>query len=219
MITDFTPALLEGLFRASSQSAMLVGVVVYLQRLLRRWLTPRWRHALWLIVVARLLVPVTPSSPWSLFNLAPARPAPRTATAVRASEPIPANSGLQDWEIANTRPATGPRGLAEPEPTSATHRLPTRRQDPWPAPIPATRESREGGLRVPPPSRAVPARAFRWTWLVTGAWALGVVALVGRVLGTTLGFRRRLRATRPVTHADSNDLLADCRTCLNLRRQ
>ena len=56
------------LWRASWQASVLVLIVVLFQLLLARRLTPLWRHALWLLVVARLLLPVTPSSPWSLYN-------------------------------------------------------------------------------------------------------------------------------------------------------
>ena len=56
------------LWRASWQASVLVLTVVLLQILLAKRLTPQWRHALWLLVVVRLLLPVTPSSPWSLFN-------------------------------------------------------------------------------------------------------------------------------------------------------
>ncbi len=45
---------------------MLVFVT---QRLLARWLTPRLRYALILLIFARLLLPVAPRSPLSLENL------------------------------------------------------------------------------------------------------------------------------------------------------
>jgi hypothetical protein len=41
MSTDLVPAVLDALLRASWQATVLVAVVLLLQRLLRRWLTPR----------------------------------------------------------------------------------------------------------------------------------------------------------------------------------
>lgn len=57
------------LWRASWQASVLVVLVLLVQGLMRHRLTPAWRSALWLLVVARLLLPITPSSPWSLFHL------------------------------------------------------------------------------------------------------------------------------------------------------
>lgn len=48
----------------------LILVVFAVQTMLGRWLTPRWRSSLWLLVLARLLMPAAPQSPFSMFNLA-----------------------------------------------------------------------------------------------------------------------------------------------------
>ncbi len=56
------------LWRASWQGSILIVLVLTAQWLLRDRLTPRWRHALWLLVVARLAVPWSIQSPFSLFN-------------------------------------------------------------------------------------------------------------------------------------------------------
>ncbi|MGL4344170.1 MAG: M56 family metallopeptidase [Cellulosilyticaceae bacterium] len=61
--------ILESIISASLY-ASFVGVVVMLVRLLlRQYITPFWRYALWGIVLAKLIVPMGPESSWSLFNL------------------------------------------------------------------------------------------------------------------------------------------------------
>ncbi|MWV46386.1 M48 family metalloprotease [Paenibacillus sp. HJL G12] len=66
----------ESLFRwfvASTLTASLVAIVVMaVQHLLRRRISARLRYSLWLIVLARLVLPVFPDSPVSLFNVFPA---------------------------------------------------------------------------------------------------------------------------------------------------
>ena len=62
-------SILVALWRASWQASLLILLVLLAQATLRRWLSPAWRSALWLLVVARLLLPFTPPSNWSLFNL------------------------------------------------------------------------------------------------------------------------------------------------------
>lgn len=60
-------------FVASTLMASAVAVVVLaVQHLFRRRIHARLRHALWLIVLLRLMLPVLPQSPVSLFNAVPA---------------------------------------------------------------------------------------------------------------------------------------------------
>lgn len=71
-------ALLQSLWRASWQAAVLVLLVLAIQWVLRRQLSARWRYNLWLIVLLRLALPVTPPAPWSMFNIV--RPPPVLST-------------------------------------------------------------------------------------------------------------------------------------------
>ena len=59
----------ERLLRVSGQAAVLVGLVLTVQWLFRQQLTPRWRCALWWLVVVRLLLPVSVENAASIFNL------------------------------------------------------------------------------------------------------------------------------------------------------
>src|SRR5438552_2239409 len=63
---------LAWLAQASWQAAALGLLVFILSLALRGRLEARWRFSLWLVVVARLALPVTPAAPWSLFRLLPA---------------------------------------------------------------------------------------------------------------------------------------------------
>lgn len=56
------------LVRTSWQAAVLVAIVAGVQLVFGRLLAPRWRYALWMLVVVRLLMPVLPASRWSVFN-------------------------------------------------------------------------------------------------------------------------------------------------------
>jgi beta-lactamase regulating signal transducer with metallopeptidase domain len=67
-LLEFTGPFLVWLWRASWQASVLIVLVLLAQWLLRRQLAPRWRHALWLLVVVRLALPWAPESRVSLFN-------------------------------------------------------------------------------------------------------------------------------------------------------
>ena len=60
----------ETLARLSAQAGVLVLLVLLVQWVFRRQLTPHWRCALWLVVMVRLVLPVSTASRTSLFNLA-----------------------------------------------------------------------------------------------------------------------------------------------------
>jgi beta-lactamase regulating signal transducer with metallopeptidase domain len=66
-------------WRASWQASVLAVLVVAVQLIFGNRIAARWRHAMWMLVLVRLALPVVPSSPVSVFNLAP----------VTASEPAP----------------------------------------------------------------------------------------------------------------------------------
>ena len=57
------------LTQTSLQACVLVGLVLVLGWILRERMAPRWRHALWLLVVIRLVLPWAPESRLSIYNL------------------------------------------------------------------------------------------------------------------------------------------------------
>jgi beta-lactamase regulating signal transducer with metallopeptidase domain len=79
---------IEWVSRASWQASLLILVVLLLQKVLR--LPPRWRFALWYLVIARLLLPAVPTSSWSMFNYAPAEPRSKAVAAdYPSASPLP----------------------------------------------------------------------------------------------------------------------------------
>jgi beta-lactamase regulating signal transducer with metallopeptidase domain/5-hydroxyisourate hydrolase-like protein (transthyretin family) len=67
------------LAHAGWQAAVLGLLVFLVSWALRGRLEARWRYCLWLVVLARLALPVAPPAPWSLFRLAPWSFAPPAA--------------------------------------------------------------------------------------------------------------------------------------------
>ncbi len=67
------PILMHGwlnmLGAATLHASVLVLVVLLVQVATGTRLAPRWRAALWWLVIARLLLPVVPGAPWSALNL------------------------------------------------------------------------------------------------------------------------------------------------------
>ncbi len=64
----------EWLLAATLRASVLTVAILGIQLLLRRWLPAAWRHALWLPMLAVLVLPVLPSVPFGLFSLAEKSP-------------------------------------------------------------------------------------------------------------------------------------------------
>ena len=56
-------------WRTSLHASVLIALVLLIVVIFRKWLSPAWCYGLWLLVVFRLLLPVAPPSPLSIFNL------------------------------------------------------------------------------------------------------------------------------------------------------
>lgn len=96
----------------SLRATLLVVLVMTLQTLLRHRLSSRWRYALWLPVLAVLLMPIFPPSAWSLESLlAPSRPVPTASAQVQTMAYLkqgPQDMGLETGLSNPTIPPSEP---------------------------------------------------------------------------------------------------------------
>jgi bla regulator protein BlaR1 len=74
-------------WKTSVQAALLVVLIVLLQKFLERWLTPRLRYALSFLVLCRLLLPAAPASRLSADNLFVRTAEPTATESAHASSP------------------------------------------------------------------------------------------------------------------------------------
>jgi len=103
---------LKWLAESSWQAGCMALCLFVVLSIFRGSVPPRWRHALWLLVACRLLLPALPSSPVSAYQIIPASPAvaweqalpetpapPFLEPPAASPEPAPATavSGLLPW--------------------------------------------------------------------------------------------------------------------------
>jgi beta-lactamase regulating signal transducer with metallopeptidase domain len=181
---------LAGVLLAASlrASAVLAGALA-LRWLLRRARLPRLLDALWLVVLARLLVPVWPAAPWSALNL-------MTGGAESTVVVAPAAGG----PAGTTWPARRAGALA-PSPALPLSNVPAG------APLP-----RQAG----PLSFATGASPAAPALLVL--WALGTLIALAVVARSAVATRRLLQGSRPVTDPAVVGELAELQRRLGLRR-
>ena len=108
-------AFFHWLSRASWQASIVILLVLAAQWALKRQLNPRWRHALWFLVVLRLALPATLESQISIFNWLPlhANLAPSSSMLFESSI-APASDSLVDTREDGSSPeaAVGKAGPA-----------------------------------------------------------------------------------------------------------
>ncbi|MBI4663860.1 MAG: PD40 domain-containing protein, partial [Verrucomicrobia bacterium] len=157
----------------------------------------QWRYALWLLVVVRLLVPVTPPSAWSLFNY---------SAVERFSTPD------IDWwmrsEIGESFPQSSRESALESSPSNQTGETVSR---------PST--------AAKPESKPIPAAGFQIQSAliflrqnVGWIWFLGVLALSMRLAWGNYLFALQLKRRRPIANPQVLALFRECRQTMGLRR-
>ena len=194
ILTELEPAL-AWLLRVSGQAAVLVVLILLLQTICRERLTPRWRYALWLLLVVRLSLPVPVTSRLSVFNLARVG-VPATAAEISLS---PSSEEKPAYPAPPKAASRASAAAPTPGPAVAT---------PAPAAVTPT---------VPGHAAAEPG----WPWKSWAAllWLAGVTLLALRILVQNVGFYRRLRWAPTVTDAAAWKTLEACRQLMGVRQR
>lgn len=190
--------ILDWLFRVGWQSAVLVLLVLLVQRLFRRRLSAGWRHALWLVLVVRLLLPVTFTSAFSLLNfVSPALPPVNPVALVPVPLPpgtvVPLSPPPARVEL-EAQPALDPPGLGRPEAVSET-------------PLPV----------APAEPAASPEPPFDWLGFAFRLWLVGMVGFSVLAGWLVTRARRRLVGTKPIAAAEPLAILESCCRAMGLR--
>ena len=163
-----------------SLTASFVAVIVFLLRLILKGRAARQTVCLlWLLVFARLLIPVTLQSPVSLIpDMELSDPAPVVSETPEAVPTLPANTS----PIVTIPPNVSAPAVTFPVQNPVVT-IPPNVSAPAPmvsAPV------------AEPPVTEEPA-PFPWETVLTAAWAVGVAAMLTYGLGSYLSIRRKLR--------------------------
>ncbi len=207
-----TPQFLLVLGRSSVEAGVLTLLILAAQKIFRRQLAPRWRCALWLLVAARLLVPVSVNSVTSLFNLAPSWAQPARAAPV---SPPPTSSAASPRPAAGTLTPAPENAPAQPSDNITKYgKAPSKTMTPGPvaqpaaAIVPAAPTATATSITplaplspVTPttpttPTVSAPRPVLNWPPLLFGLWLAGTLVIASYLLLSTLGLARRFRHGR-----------------------
>ncbi|MEO3945308.1 M56 family metallopeptidase [Gorillibacterium sp. CAU 1737] len=208
-------ALLETVFAKtlllSAMASVLILLLLAVRRLLRNRISPDWLYLLWLPLLLRLLLPWTPASPVSVFNLLPLEShlelgqtdangtldwgrlmIPRTLVPSSPGESLPNSSA--------------PASLSRETPLS-----PSILQEAGEAPAAANPTADDpviGATRIPFPAFTVAAML----------WLAGCGALLTAMAVTGLRFRARIGSDAATPSPDIQRLFEECRREMKVTR-
>jgi beta-lactamase regulating signal transducer with metallopeptidase domain/peroxiredoxin/protocatechuate 3,4-dioxygenase beta subunit/5-hydroxyisourate hydrolase-like protein (transthyretin family) len=200
---------LETLGRNSVEAGVLVIAVLLAQWLFGKKIAPRWRCALWLLVMARLLLPVSFGSAVSLFNLLPhlenIQPVVAFHPAPQEAKPV-ANHNSLFVSVGEPAPRINSEALLEagPNPNRATESA-----------IPSSPANSKAETKQII-ADAVPMK-ISWASVLLATWLAGILFFAGYVLAISARIRRRFANLEPIADAGLLALLSDCRERLGTR--
>ncbi len=215
----FLDALTRGgavVWRASWQASALAGVVLVVQLALGQRISARWRHAMWMLVLVRLVLPVVPSSPLSMFNLAPAAAEARPSVPAPAEVKRPAPRPPFPMPV-RTVPVSAPLQMVERTPADdvVLSEAPVSIAAGLPAP-----SSIPGAIDVPHAPRETFSSTLKadWRTILAAFWAGGALLLLARTAVATLRVAGVLRRLERVTDPACVELLRSAAAELHVRR-
>jgi beta-lactamase regulating signal transducer with metallopeptidase domain/uncharacterized GH25 family protein len=193
----------DWLLRTSWQAAVLALLVLAVQWIFQKRLSASWRHALWLLVLVRLLLPVSPHSALSLFNYTGLeRIGPAPVPVAKSSTP-PGPSGATVNGAPVDPPALRLRMISEPITTLPAGPV-----------LPSVRDAASA------PKASASLLSSIWKRLPVAAawcWLAGVVLLTVRITVQNLLFARRLRTGIEIRDAEVLALFERCKSRFGLR--
>jgi serine protease AprX len=174
------------LTRSSVQTGVLICLILAVQVVLRNRLAPRWRYALWGLVLIRLALPWAPESSLSVFNLyrLAERDVPRQA--------VPAES----------------HGVGLPVPPAL---FGLSNED---KPVGLSAAGADGGETAA--VVVAPTRIDVRPWLIPMIWLAGAMAVMACAVVESVSLASAIRRQRLVTDQKTLDLLEDCKAELGV---
>lgn len=191
-LAEFLGEMALSVARCSVQACALICLILLIQFALRNRLAPRWRHALWLLLLVKLALPWTPESRWSMFNLVPS--SSREARSVKAAA-APDASLKSDIEIAVVTKTQNPRPVRDAENRDRASLSPAPQE-----------------TSAPRPAFSIPLKQT-----LALIWLVGAVVLLGCATAQSLALGAAVRRRRFLTDQTTLDLLESCKEEMGIR--
>ncbi len=178
----------DWVLETSLMAGVLAGLVLLVKVIARNKLSPRWHYMLWLVIMARLLLPWAPESSFSVYNLLPyGQEALWTSD---APSPRPSEASPVHQEIPNNAPTK--TASVEPE--------------------------QEPPVQTAEPAEKQPSARFSLYKLAFVVWLLGAVCLGILTVAANRRVYNRLAKQPVIADPRIVDLFEQCRKTMAIRQ-
>ena len=200
---DLGAAIFEAIVQISWQATVLVGLILLAQGLFRKRLSPPWRYGLWLLLVIRLLMPVSPQSAFSIFNVAKLSPPSSPAESHQLST-LPSGH-VSEIEI----------------PATVALLVHAHFEQSMSPPVAQLDRDQTAASQIDPLTNLAtgPPAPRNWLLITFGLWLLGVLAMGTRMAWTNHRFRSRIQSHVPSKNQRGLRLLDEARTALGVSQR
>lgn len=190
------------LLKASLASTIILLLLFLIRKLFQKHLKPRIVHILWFLVLIKLLVPIAPQSPISLFNVLPQSFPMEWNSGQKSVQPTPfigtsTNSAIQSNEA----------DVKNPFPTL----LPSRENESDSSDVTGSSPVQGDSLGI--------TNGLTWRSIASLVWLGGFLCLGGYYLFSVLIFRRRVGNSLKIEDAQVLTVLETCTQKLNIKKQ
>ena len=226
LLLEITPVF-QWLIKTTLQASVIICIVLAVKILLSKKLTPRWHYVLWMLVIARMVMPVSLQSSYSIYNLVSrfntisvSSPDHNTENSFDSTLEENTASSLEQEEVEVSSSETDVLAVETPGTVTDTVDVAVADVESTSKDIsnPEVERSKPVIIEtsVPPsgkngyPVWEVAFILIPYVWLV-GATILGIYVLI-----SNLKLWRIIRVQRPVTDSKILNLLEDCKTQMNM---
>lgn len=187
----------EWLLTASFMGSVLVLFIFAAKFVLRDKLSPRWTYVLWMLLIVRLILPWTPETSFSVYNLIPIERFSTTEVnhpqLDHSETPVTSKTNPPTTEQSNTPLLQEPTVLTEVDKPKAVHN----------------------------PSNLVQSTSLKFTLLqfLSLLWLAGFVLVVAILLVVNLRFRNRMKHEPSITVKRIQQLFMTSKQMMGIKRR
>lgn len=176
-------------------ASVVICLILLIQKTLGGRLGPRWSHALWLVLLVRMVLPWAPSSRFSLFNLIP------SWDRQTQSHQSP---GFVEAQEASSSAQTA--GSAEAMPDMEQETVSAARAPAAPKPVAVTQSETRPGSWLASIRQALPV-----------LWLAGAIVIGIYLIASDLALWRIVKRDRPLVNQSMLELFEECKAQMGIQ--
>jgi len=200
----------QWLGKTTVQASILICLILLVKVCLRRKLPVRWHYCLWMLLLVRLILPWSPQSRISIFNLIPQPGSLHKTEAARIIDQSRDSVAQPYGDISGTPQKESVSSQANP--VEAVH------SEPQPASERASEKITAAADKIPlVVKEPAQSRNIDLSDILPLLWLIGALVLAGYIFFRNIILWRAIKGERQVTGQEILELLEDCKMQMRIQ--